>query len=413
MKNYEMQQIEKEDDEVNEMNLNKKSNIFNSFINPEFKDDEEAHLLSYEGKDEKEGLTSIFDKLGNELTLGENKTKSIDKIYAKYLSKENLTEREIKKGTNKFLIKFVIYFTAPLFEILYLIGIFQLISIKNSFLDLFKESAIDYYKCTIKLDCNITLNDEKGNVFEFYDYFYNYTMNESIDFNLMMITGFAGDLLIKSKGFTKSSIYLFAPNLIGMFWLNSFDFSLPNEKFDYSLIKIIFIFICYLIILIGVGGSALLSQKILIDYYLKYKDYIIGMKMEKITEMESNLKPENNNEQNAQNGRKSLLNKNEEERQKKREEVLNKRKNNKFDFFYMIVITTTIGYFGKYGINIIINFVLASRYGDKYNKLYFFYCTVGIYIILLFFSIIFYKCFKLIFKKDKNINNDSIGTKLI
>ena len=206
MKNYEMQPIEKEDDEVNEMNLNKKSNIFNSFINPEFKDDEEAHLLSYEGKDEKEGLTSIFDKLGNELTLGENKTKSIDKIYAKYLSKENLTEREIKKGTNKFLIKFVIYFTAPLFEILYLIGIFQLISIKNSFLDLFKESAIDYYKCTIKLDCNITLNDEKGNVFEFYDYFYNYTLNESIDFNLMMITGFAGDLLIKSKGFTKSGI---------------------------------------------------------------------------------------------------------------------------------------------------------------------------------------------------------------
>ena len=65
MKNYEMQPIEKEDDEVNEMNLNKKSNIFNSFINPEFKDDEEAHLLSYEGKDEKEGLTSIFDKLGN------------------------------------------------------------------------------------------------------------------------------------------------------------------------------------------------------------------------------------------------------------------------------------------------------------------------------------------------------------
>ena len=112
----------------------------------------------------------------------------------------------------------------------------------------------------------------------------------------MMITGFAGDLLIKSKGFTKSSIYLFVPNLIGLFWLNSFDFSLPKEKFNYSLIKILFIFICYLIILIGVGGSALLSQKILVDYYLKYKDYIIGIKREKITEIENNLKPGNNDE---------------------------------------------------------------------------------------------------------------------
>ena len=65
----------------------------------------------------------------------------------------------------------------------------------------------------------------------------------------------------------------------------------------------------------------------------------------------------NDEQQIERNERTTLGNKNDIKRQKK-EQNLKKRKNNKFDFFYMICLTTTIGYFGKYIINIILNYIL-------------------------------------------------------
>ena len=53
----------------------------------------------------------------------------------------------------------------------------------------------------------------------------------------------------------------------------------------------------------------------------------------------------------------------------------------------MICITTIIGYSGKRIINIILNNFLEYLYGEKYNKVYFFYYVIGIYIISIFISI--------------------------
>ena len=69
----------------------------------------------------------------------------------------------------------------------------------NALFELLKSSVIIYYNCNCKTNCNITMNNNQTNVFDFYDYFYSYSMNEKIDFNLMMITVFIGNLLIQWK----------------------------------------------------------------------------------------------------------------------------------------------------------------------------------------------------------------------
>ena len=126
---------------------------------------------------------------------------------------------------------------------------------------------------------NTTNNDT--NVYDFFNYFYKSSMDETIDFSLMMITGFIGDLLLKSRGFRVSAFILSLFNFGVLFWLTNFDFDFKEPNvFDYDFIKILTILIIYILLLIGIGGSALLSQQILVDSHLKYKNYLIGKKRE-------------------------------------------------------------------------------------------------------------------------------------
>ena len=420
MKELEIQHIDQENQEEKKENKENKENLIEeeSLISTEKKEgvesDENDKLLSEVERKEKKELIDVFDNLKKELQEGENAKKSFNDIYKKYLSDIALTQRYIKEGTNIHLIRFVIYFLAPCFGIFFLISIFQLISLKNAVSNLASESMYSYYRCNIRSNCNITYDEQSGNVFDFYNYLYNSTMNEQIDFNLMMITGFVGDMLIKSKGFSKSTIFLFIATLLGLFWLYSLDFEFAEKNvFDYNLMKVIVIAINFLVLLVGAGGSSLLSQKILIEYYLRYKEYRIKSKEEEIKKGNDEREKNNDINKNVQdqdlNGRKSLSNKNYEERQRKREENLEKRKNNKFDYFYMICLTTTIGYFGKYLMNILLDYILKKICRtDDYDKIYFFYCIVGIYALFIILSLFLYKGFRLIFKKNKPKKKDSL-----
>ena len=119
--------------------------------------------------------------------------------------------------------------------------------------------------------------------------------------------------------------------------------------------------IWYLILLIGIGGSALLSQQILIDSHLKYKDYNIKkirVDLKKKIILDSrNPGKELKSINDEQNELLIKNNKNRYEREKKigekREERLKKREKNK-----IICLTMTIGYFGKYAINLLIDYIL-------------------------------------------------------
>lgn len=122
------------------------------------------------------------------------------------------------------------------------------------------------------------------------------------------------------------------------FWLFCFNFSFEKDGvFDYSIIKILCIIICYIFLLIGIGGSALLSLKILSDGHLNYKDYIIQQQQDKLNDekrkkeishiKELNFHKGNENEKNIEgNINEERKNKIDEERQNKKDEEIQNKK---------------------------------------------------------------------------------------
>ena len=254
-------------------------NNFNITKKDDKDDDDEKKELIKEREGEiksKDGLKNFLGSLLELIEKDGNEQKTIDEIYEIYQKNEFITKSHIREPINKCLLKFIFFFIGPLYGIIFLIGIFQIKSLMNALLELLKSSAIIYYNCNFKSNCNITMNNNQTNVFDFYDYYYSYSMNETIDFNLMMITGFIGNLLIQWKGFKITAGVLSAFNFGSIAWLLNFDFNFETEGvFDYDLVKILNLSVIYILLLCGVGGSSLLSHQILVESHFKYKDYLI------------------------------------------------------------------------------------------------------------------------------------------
>ena len=444
---------------------------------PNPKKDEDDQLITKSEKKEKDNLLNILEKLST--TLKDEEKYSINRIYEEILNNEDITKRELKTDTNECLMKFMFYIISPLFGIIFLIGVFQIISLKKALGELLKQSIVKFYKCKFKNDCNITnigtnitysinytifanstidintTNEKNGtNVYNFFEYFYYLSTDETIDFNLMMITGFIGDSLLKSRGFRISTFILSLFNFIVLFWLLNFDFRFKEENvFDYDIVKLLTIFFIYILLLIGIGGSALLSQKILVDSHVKYKNHFINKKIgqyqkkeerkKEKEEEEKRIKEERENmefefsyddknsqeKQKEKNDKENLIVENinneksekdnlsienvnqkgksesekeqllDENRRQKQERRFKNIKKNKFDFFFMICLTTTIAYFGKYSINLLLKYILKEIIITE-DKKYFFYFIVGIYFLSILFSIFLYSIFICIFNKN-------------
>lgn len=369
--------------------------------------DEKMKLIQKEGIKEKNGLGDLLETLTKELKSRENRNSNINQVYKTKLSHENINKKYIKNGTSNCLLNFMFYFISPLFGIIFLIGIFQLITIEKSLFSLLSKSVTTYYKCNFQNDCTIKLDNNSNNeasVFDFYNYVHNNAINETIDFNLMMVTGFAGDKLLKPLGFRRSSFILGVLNLVALFWLSTKELKFKDERiYDYEFFKVFYMALCYILLLTGVGGSALLSQQKLTNAHEIYKEYTIckmKLEMKEDRNSEINLVSINDNDPNEKVPKKENR---EELRQKRKEEKIRNKATDKFDYFFMICLITTAGYFGKYLINLILNFALKSFFGVKdYDKKYFFYCIIILYVISLFLSIVLYSFFVSIFTKEKD-----------
>ena len=146
-------------------------------------------------------------------------------------------------------------------------------SILNALFNLIVESIKMYLYCNIKSNCSIT---DKHNVFNFFKYYHYFAMTETIDFNLMLVSGVFGILLLNWKGFRISSLIL-CPFIVGpVIWLLNFEYSFEVEnQFDYGILKILNLIFIYILLYIGAGALALISQQILVENYLKYKNKYI------------------------------------------------------------------------------------------------------------------------------------------
>ena len=234
--------------------------------------DENSQLVNNDSDEEKKNLIKIFDRLKGELE-GKN---SINEAYNLLFQNEvDLNNEIIIKNRIKFYniwyLRLMFYVISPLFSIINLIGIFQIISIQKSVLTLFTSSFLCYFSSSKHEE--IKKDYVKAIPFDFFHFIYEESKKESIDFNLMMLTNFIGNMLLKSCGFTISSIVLFLFNLVSFLILIIFSFNdyTNKEKLQYNIGKVIVLLICFLILFIGVGASALLFQTILIESFSQYK----------------------------------------------------------------------------------------------------------------------------------------------
>ena len=405
---------------------------------------------------EKKNLTTIFKELDSLLNEHENVPKSINEVYEIYLENEFITKSHIREKVGNCLLKFSFFFIGPLYGIIFLIGIFQMKSLLKSLGNLIVDSGVSYYKCNFRSNCNITINGNETSVYDFYEYFYTYSKNETIDFNLMLITAFIGTLILKLTGFKISTFIFSLVNFPSMIWLLNFNFDFSKKGiFDYDLLKILNIVFIYLLLFIGIGSSTLISHQILVESHLKYKKYLIEKIREELNlpkqekEEMQELKPkkqdlfksrqfktikpdafkfidlnedekkeekEEEKEEEEKNDSKLLqvktmvstktakdiLNIKEEQKQIQRGVNLYKREKNKFDFFFMICLITILGYLGKYSMNFFLDFILEKIFGEKYDKRYFLYATMISFSISLIISICLYQLFKItIFEYDE------------
>lgn len=252
----------------------------------EKKTDEEENekllLKEREDTDEKTHLQKIFKRLGTDLE--KSKKRKLEKFYMKYKASEKSSDKEIKTDTGKALLCFMFQILLPVMEIINLIGIFSIISVMNCSFTLFINSVKSYLGFGGEYHLN------------FYKEFYERSMSEPIDFNVMFFMNFIGNILLSSSGFIGSSIIFLVLNFVSFFMINSFEFknNIENKEGEenqeielYNFFNLVYILLFYLILFIGVGGSSMLSQQILVDSHEKLKQY--NKKLEKLKKKEQQI----------------------------------------------------------------------------------------------------------------------------
>ena len=297
--------------------------------------DENNSLISEDKKKEKENLVKILDSLKEKLEKEENK--GIEDVYEEYNNYNEMSEREISNKRGKIFLHFNFYFLLPLSVIINLNGIFFIKSIMNVVYDFFFYSIKSFF-----FDNNDKQysNDKDENFcyfynspYNFYKSFYKYSLNKNLDFNLIMFMDFLGKIILKWLGFKISSLIFLLINNISLFLIYNFDFSeYKKETGRYTIFQLGYILACWGILLVGVGCSALLSQHILIDSYIKYRHY-------KKSKSINILRDENNDN----------------------DSLARRHEKKTFDFFIAVCITTIFGKYFKYFLSIILIELIGNK----------------------------------------------------
>ena len=133
--------LPKEKEEKDEANKDKNQPKKDDTKNEKVKDkvdNETKELISKEEKEEKKSLVAIIDRL--KVDLDSVEYESLNQIYEQYLNNEDITKRNIKKGTTRKALIIMYYIIAPAFSIINLLGVFQSISIMKILFQIIKNA---------------------------------------------------------------------------------------------------------------------------------------------------------------------------------------------------------------------------------------------------------------------------------
>ena len=226
-----------------------------------------------EGDEEIRNLYKIFFRTTTKMS----NYKKLDKMYDEYADDEDISKREIKDGCSRFNLFFMLYIMFLIFGVINLIGIFESITMLNIMSQISKNSVIHYFKSLRKDPKDIqkfSVNDFNNN-YNFYYLFFEDIKKDAFDFNLMMFFGFFGGILLNAIGFIWTTGICLVINgiaLVLIYIFSFFDYDIKDNTFP--LLKIFAIISFWILLSIGTGGSALLSQYILVYINFKYNDKI-------------------------------------------------------------------------------------------------------------------------------------------
>ena len=374
-----------------------------------------------EEEKEKQYLIKILHKIEAQLNREENKNKDLANVYGEIMNKEEEEDKssirkefDLKWDSKKYrcLLHFMFLFLLPIFTSVNLVGIFQILSIMNVLYEACWKSIICYF--------GFESEEEDYQFYNFYGYYIKEALDEGFDFDLMATMAFLGALLYKYSGFIYSSSFFLAINIISITLLITFynEYKETNER--YNLGKIIYLGICYILLFIGAGSSALFSQNILKDSYFKYREF---------------LKKKNEKKEEEKDDEIDVL---PEEYQTEKKEEAEEDKNSSV-YFFLICITSIFGFLGKYALNIVISnqkYNFDSQYNitdiieknitnltedemkiltDAHNAIFnhdriLFCITFGIYCFFIILSLILFSCFNCIFEKEQNVKTETLDT---
>ena len=249
----------------------------------EGKKEEEIIPLTKEELEEKKGLKIILKDLYD--NLDKDDQESINDVYGEYLNNEDVTKRYIS-DTGRICLAIMFYILSPLFSLINLIAVFQSIYIFDTLAEIIRNSISYYYHSLFDENIEPFSIDKFNQTYNFYNRLLTRTLNEPFDFNLMMFMAFLGDALLKAKGLT-FTIILFGIIINGIAFLLLYSFNFKDydpDKNTYSILRILILIGCYILLFIGVGSCALLSQQIIVESNAKYNEYLNILKIREIKE---------------------------------------------------------------------------------------------------------------------------------
>ena len=390
-------------------------------------------------------LIEILERVTEQIEQKDKET--VIDVYLSYSEDQIMENKEIKFDKISKKSKCCYKFSLFLITSIFLISSFIIATLKRSYWNLFYVS----FKCFTELSCNKEDFIKKSNFFE---YFHEQLFREPVDLNLIMLWNFIGIKLLNSIGFRPTTIIFLILNALILLLTYSINYEDYNSQtYKYNFQKILLFFFNWILMAISFGGSTLLAQQKLIDFYTlldnKQKEKeeqdnytkllseseeiynINDANNESIEDNENIIKHTDNkddlNKKETKNEKQNIK----EKIQKQKEELKNKN----FAAFGLFSLAIVIGYSGKYGLGIVFKYYKANIFPEKnetisndtkilnffqnmtnndtdinyekyeLNKNIFLYiCTIYIGCILI--SLIFYSFLFCCFFKKKKLQNE-------
>ena len=239
----------------------------------------------------------------------------------------------------------------PAFVTINLIGTFQIISVMNALSEVLNRAITCYFDFEDKED------EEYYEFTNFYSFYYKFAVDEGIEFDLIETMSFLGIIFVKFYGYSISSSIFMVINIVALGLIMNF-FSEYSEGFEkYSIFQIIYLIIVYILLFVGVGSSALLSQQLLIDHYERYT--IFQKEIEETRKKEKKEKEE-------KEAREKGINLDEKSGQLIEGEKTEEKKEITEPYFLLICLTSVFGFLGKYLFDILIAYKKNS-FDEKFD----------------------------------------------